>query len=164
MKVRRQDSSTSRTTPWKEHGRDLEPRRVKRWCPERCTAKAWLLTGHWKRGGAPEKLAGPRRGAPQKRGPRRGTGTRTGPWNKSGALEKRAGPRCGAPSGAWRVVPRPVPRSGPRMFRGGAGPKFHAPAPHAVRCGARNLCPAPPRSEHYPYITKSFRVHEVVIC
>ena len=115
MKVRSQDSSTSRTTPWKEHGRDLELRRVKRWCPERCTAKAWPLAGHWKRGGAPEKLAGPRRGAPQKRGPRRGTGTRSGPWNKSGALEKRAGPR---------------------MFRGGAGPFCHHSAlgPTGSKC------------------------------
>lgn len=149
MKVQRQDSSTTRTTPWKEHGSDLELCRAKWWCPEQCTANAWPLTGHWKRDRALQKLEGSHHGAPQKWGPRRSTGTRSGPWNKRRALEKRAGPHCGASSEAWQVVPRPVPRSGPRMFRGGAGPKFHAPAPHAVRFGAGNLCPTPPRSQHY---------------
>ena len=43
---------------------------------------------------------------------------------------------------ASRVVPRPVPR---------AGPNLRAPAPRAVRCGARKLRPAPPRSEHYSW-------------
>ena len=32
-------------------------------------------------------------------------------------------------SGASQVVPRPVPRPGPYTLRGGAGPKFRAPAP-----------------------------------
>ena len=73
-----------------------------------------------------------------------------GPGKTSGAPQIPAGPRCGAPGGACQVIPPPVPRPGPRTLRGGAGRKFHAPAPCAVRGGERILRPAPPRSEHYP--------------
>ena len=59
-----------------------------------------------------------------------------------------AGPRCGGPGGASQVAPRPSPRPGIRTLQGGAGPKFHAPASGAVRCGVRNFRPAQPRREH----------------
>ena len=75
--------------------------------------------------GAPRKIPAPHRpagrGGAEYRAPRFSVGTANS-------------------GGASRVVPRPVPR---------AGPNLRAPAPRAVRCGARNLRPASPRSEHY---------------
>ena len=68
----------------------------------------------------------------------------------------------GDPGGAPDLGRGPAKKSGapqipagPRTLRGGAGPNFRAPAPRAVWCRERNLHPAPPRSEHYPWPTKN---------